>query len=98
MQQYRLKIWAMSDPRAQRSLRRLGTDIGVKIAAIAGGSDEAGADGEIAEVLAFLPVFGIGRENRIERGHDAVVVEILGVELVHARAVEGAAEIEIVAT
>src|SRR5665213_3695632 len=88
----------MSYPRAQWSLGHLATDIGVEVAAIAGGGDEAGADGEIAEALTFLPPGGISRKEGIERGDDAVVIEILGVELVHARAVEGAAEIEIVAT
>src|SRR5476649_573260 len=70
--------------------------IGVEVAAVAGGGDEAGANGEIAEALALLPPGGIGRENRIERGDDRAMLEILGVELVHARAVVGGAEIKIV--
>src|SRR5450759_5303529 len=70
--------------------------IGVEVAAVAGGGDEAGANGEIAEALALLPTGGVSRENRIERGDDGAVLEILGVELVHARAVVGSAKIKIV--
>jgi hypothetical protein len=33
----------------------------VEVAAVAGGSDKAGADGEIAEMLAFLAFGRIGR-------------------------------------
>jgi hypothetical protein len=61
------------------------------------GRDEAGTDGEIAEALALLPVGRIGRDNWIERGDDRGVLEILGVELGQARAIEGGAEIEVVA-
>ena len=39
----------------------------------------------------------VGREDRIERGDDAGVIEVLGIELRQARAVEGRAEIEVVA-
>src|ERR1017187_2268637 len=71
--------------------------IGVEVAAVAGGGDEAGANGEIAEALALLPLGGVGSEDRIERGDERAMLEILGIELVHARAVEGGAEIEVVA-
>src|ERR1035441_8974594 len=55
------------------------------------------ANGEIAEALALLPLGGVGSEDRIERGDERAMLEILGIELVHARAVVGGAEIEVVA-
>ncbi len=58
---------------------------------------EAGADDEIAEALAGLALLRVGGEQRIERRDDAVVLQILGVELGQARAVERGAEIEVVA-
>src|SRR5450631_695622 len=75
----------------------LDAGIRVEVAAVAGGGDEAGANGEIAEAFALLPPGGVGGENRIERCDDGAVFEILGIELVHARAVVGGAKIKIVA-
>src|SRR5262245_15003303 len=70
-------------------------DVGVEVAAVAGGRDKARADRKRAEALAWLPLVSIGLEQRIERRHDAVVIEVLGVELGQPRAVEGRAEIEV---
>src|SRR5262249_62383435 len=72
------------------------THIGVEITAIGSRCDKSGANGEIADPLALVPVGGIGSEHRVERGDDAGVIKILCVELGQARAVEGSAEIHVV--
>src|SRR6185437_4668443 len=71
--------------------------VGMEVAAVPGLGHEAGADAEGAEALALLALPGIGGKQRIERSDDAGVIEILGIELVHARTVERRAEIKIVA-
>ena len=48
-------------------------------------------------MLVRPPLVGVGREQRIKRGNDAGVIEVFAIKLVEPRAVEGAAEIEIVA-
>ena len=65
--------------------------IGMEVGAISGGDNKAPTDGEIAEALALLPFRCVSGENRIERGNDARVIEVLGIELVHTRSVEGRA-------
>src|SRR5262244_838348 len=77
--------------------RLTGPHVGVEVGAVAARGDVAGPDHEIAETLALLPLFYICGEQRVERGDDAGVIEIFGVELVHPRAVEGRAEIKVVA-
>ena len=69
----------------------------MEICAVAARGDVAGADHEVAEALAFLPPGDVSRKQCIERGDDPGVIEIFGVELVHARAAEGRAEIKVVA-
>ena len=69
----------------------------MKIGAVARRRDEPGTDGKGAETFARLPPLGIGREQRVERGNDAGMIEIFAIKLVEPRAVEGAAQIEIVA-
>ncbi len=69
----------------------------MEVGAVAARGDGAGTDHEVAEALAFLPPGDVSRKQRIERGDDPGVIEIFGVELVHARAVEGRAEIKVVA-
>ena len=68
----------------------------MEICAVAARGDVAGADHEVAEALAFLPPGDVSRKQWIERGDDPGVIEIFGVELVHARAVETRTEIEVV--
>ena len=51
------------------------------------------ADREVAEALAVLPPLGVGEEQGPQRRDDALVVEVLAVELVQTRAVEGGAQI-----
>ena len=68
----------------------------MKIAAISACRHEAGADGKITEAFALLAAARVGHEHRLERSHDPRVIEIFGVELVHARAVKSRAEIEVV--
>src|SRR3989442_13883603 len=75
----------------------LGAGCVVKFPAVAGGGNEAGADDVIAEMLAVLPLARISGEHRLQGGKNRIVIEILGVEFRHARAVERGAEIEIVA-
>ena len=58
--------------------------------------DKTGADREIAEPLARLPIRRISREYRIERGNKRVVIEVFRIELGQTRSVERRAEIEIV--
>lgn len=72
--------------------------IGVEVGAISGGDNKARTDGEIAETLALLPLRCVSGENKIKRGNDARVIEVLGVEFVHTRSVEGRAQIQIVST
>ena len=74
---------------APPSLRLSSAHIGMKVGTIPGLGDKAGADGEFAEALALLAAGCIGREHWSERGRDAVMIEILGVKLGQARAVEG---------
>src|SRR6187397_522479 len=69
----------------------------MEICAVAARGDVAGADHEVAEALAFLPPGDVSRKQWIEGSDDANVIKIFGVELVHARAVERRAEIEVVA-
>ena len=70
----------------------------MEVGAIAGCRNESGTNGEIAEALSLLPLDCVGGEKRIEYGNDARVIEILGVKLVHARTVEGRAEVQVVST
>ena len=53
----------------------------MKVAAIAGSSDKAGANDEVAEMLAGLALSGIGRKQRIELTDDGGMIDVLGVEL-----------------
>ena len=62
----------------------------MEIAAVAGRRHKARADGEVTEAFALLATCGIGGENRSERGEDAGVIEILGIELVETGAVNAA--------
>src|SRR3954452_19867323 len=71
--------------------------LGVEVAAVRRPRDVAGADQEGAEALAGLAVVRVGRKQRVQGGDDAVVLEVLGVELRQPRALERAAEIEVVA-
>src|SRR6266702_6466191 len=71
--------------------------VGMKLPPVAAPGDEAGADDELAEALAFGALGGIGGKQRIERRDDRGVVEVFGIELVQARSVDGGAEIEVVA-
>src|SRR6516165_4158460 len=72
-------------------------DIGMKITAVAGSRDEAGADDEIPEMLVGPASGGVGRKYRIKPRDDGLMAEVLAVELGEPRAVEGSAEIEVVA-
>src|SRR4029077_13635426 len=80
------------------SLRPLGPDIGVKIAAVAGARHEPGTNDEFAEAFAVMALGGVSGEYRVERRHDAGVVKILAVKLGKSWAVIGCAEIEFVAS
>src|SRR5258705_3861373 len=70
--------------------------IGVEVATVAGRRHEARPDHEIAEAFAALAVCRISGEQRIECAYDAGVIEVFGIKLGEARAVEGGAEIKIV--
>src|SRR6185437_11719138 len=80
-----------------RSRRAARAAIGVEVAAIAARRHVTGANAEVAEALGLLPLTRVCGKQRVERGNDAGVVEVLGIKLVHARAVEGGADIKIVA-
>src|ERR1700674_3823245 len=75
----------------------LGAGVPVEFPAVAGGRNKAGADAVIAEMLAVRALARIGRQDGVEGRDNGSVVQILGVKLGHARAVEGGAEIEVVA-
>src|SRR6185437_15654687 len=94
---FRLACGRRSRSNSRWDGRGLRTHIGVEVEPVDGLRNKAGADREVAEALALLPIGRISRENRIERRDDALVVEVLGVKLAHARAVKGGAEIEVVA-
>jgi len=68
----------------------------MEVRSIAGRGDKAGADCVVAEALTRLPLAHIGGKDRIERGNDAFVIEILGKELGQTLAIEGGAEIKVV--
>src|SRR5918999_2942019 len=68
----------------------------MEIRAIAGWRDKARADHVVSKMFARLALGHEGGKNRIERGDDAFVIEILGKKFRQPLAVEGAAEIEIV--
>src|SRR6476620_5798140 len=88
-----------SDARFQLGSRlrhALFAGVGMEVGAIAGCRNESGTNGEIAEALSLLPLHCVSGEKRIECGNDARVIEILGVKLVHARTVEGRAEVQVV--
>ena len=72
-------------------------DICVKIAAVLRWLYETCANDEVAEMLAGLALAGIGGKQRIEARDDCGMIDILGIELGKARAVERRAEIKIVA-
>ena len=69
----------------------------MKIGAVARLGNESGADRKVAEVFALLVFGGISCEHRIKRADNAGVVEILGIELVHSRAVERSTKVKVVA-
>src|SRR6185312_5210046 len=77
-------------------LRRLRPGIGVEIASVRGGRDDAGADHEIGEALLLPAALGIGREQRLQLCDDPVVFEVFRIELRYARTVECRAKIKIV--
>src|SRR5262245_35712693 len=62
--------------------------VGMEIPPVGGRRDVARADHEVAEALALVALLRVGREQRVEPGNDVVVLQVLGVELGHARAVE----------
>src|SRR6185437_10163195 len=65
-----------------RSCGPLRAGIGVEIEAVNRFCNEPGADGEVAEALAFVALRGVSREDRIERCDNSFVVEVLGIKLV----------------
>src|SRR5947199_10744678 len=67
-------------PAREYSCGALCSHIGVKIRAIARSRGEARPDHELAEVFAWLALFRIGCEQRIERRDAAIVLEVLGME------------------
>src|SRR5471030_1026090 len=69
----------------------------MEVAAIAGCCDESRADGEIGEPLAVLTAGRIGRKQRLERGDNAGMIDVLDIKFGQARAVECGAKIEVVA-
>src|SRR3954470_15039683 len=68
-------------PACACSCGALRSDIGMKVAAIAGLGDETCADHEIAEALVRLALLRISRQQGIERRNDAFVLEIFGEQL-----------------
>ena len=70
--------------------------IGVEVAPGSRWRDVAFADHEVAEALAGLALLGVALDQGGERRDDLVVPDVLAVQLVQARAVEGGAEIEVV--
>ena len=56
----------------------------------------AGTDRVVAEAFVRRAVLGIIAEQRRKRRHDRVAADITAVQLVHARAIERAAEIQVV--
>src|SRR5205085_11329945 len=74
------------------------SDIGVKIATVASCSNEAGANGEIAKMFVAVTLGRIGGKKWIEPFDDRGMIEVLGIELGKARAVECGAQIKVVAT
>src|SRR5947207_7714230 len=82
-------------PRSDHGLLR--PRVGVKIAPVRGRRNEPHAKEKFAERLAVRPESRIDREQRIERLDDAFVLEILGIEFREPGAVDGAAEVKVVA-
>src|SRR5690348_5877277 len=58
----------------------------------------AGADSEIPEPLTSSAALGVILQQRRQRSHDRVAIDIAPVQLVHSRTVECAAKIQIVDT
>src|SRR4029079_15248471 len=71
-------------------------DVSVKLIADERRLHIAGTDGVITETLALVPLLGVAAKDRIEQCQRAGFIDILSVELVHARAVKSRAEIKIV--
>ena len=59
-------------------------DVRMEAGTVAARGDVAGADDEVTEVLALLPLLGVSRKQRIERRNNASIIKILGVKFVHA--------------
>ena len=78
-----IKFCAVPQRLAPCSFRRHSAHVGVDIGTVAACSHKASANGEMAEALPVAPG-SIGRKQRIERGDDPGVIEILGAELVQA--------------
>jgi hypothetical protein len=64
-------------------------EIGGEVAAVSGWRDVAFADHEVAEAFACLALPGVALDQGRERGDDLVVAEVLAIQLVQPRAVEG---------
>jgi hypothetical protein len=64
-------------------------EIGVEVAAGSGWRDVAFADHEVAEAFACLALPGVALDQGRERADDLVVAEVLAIQLVQPRAVEG---------
>src|SRR5271157_2314781 len=69
----------------------------MEIPAISGRRHKAGANDKVAKAFAAVALLGISGKQRIERGDNSVVFQILRVKLRQPRAVERGAEIEVVA-
>src|SRR3954468_23824053 len=70
--------------------------VGVEVTAVHGLRDMAGAEEKSPEALARLALLGICGKERIQGSDDALVLEVLGVELRQPGAVERRSEVEVV--
>src|SRR5579859_2728079 len=83
-------------PDAAGSALQFWSEIGMEAVACRGRADVAGTDHEIPKTLGWLALRRVPSEQRCERGNDGVAVDIAAIQFVHARAVECAAEIQVV--
>src|SRR5215469_3202478 len=68
----------------------------VEVASFGDLRDVAGADREVAEMLALLALAGVVSEHLVEGGQDRTLADIFQVHFVQALSVESPAEVEVV--
>src|SRR5208283_2633112 len=70
--------------------------LGMKIWSVGDGSDIPDPHDKIAKMLARLPLLGIALNDRLERGEDLLLADVLTVQPVHPRAGKVGSEVQVV--